>query len=175
MDHTDVGLRAVVKALTDVVAPAVNPADPLASEQLRLAVDYIEFVRSRLDFFYDRERFDLQHHLAMARSLHEIAGPLSLEGAPALQDAIDAGARAIGEAGTSIRALKAATAGLAAAMAPIIRGAADLDEPARRKIERCVLEATEARIAFERSWYLPLGFDPAPNEVQSLQDLASKT
>ena len=49
-DVTDNGLRAAVKALTDVVAPSIDPSDPLAKEQLRLVVDYLQFVRSRLDF-----------------------------------------------------------------------------------------------------------------------------
>ena len=39
-DVTDNGLRAAVKALTDVVAPSIDPTDPLAKEQLRLVVDF---------------------------------------------------------------------------------------------------------------------------------------
>ena len=41
MDHTANTLRAISKALTDVIAPAVDPKDPLANEQLRLVIDYV--------------------------------------------------------------------------------------------------------------------------------------
>jgi len=171
MDHTDTGLRAVVKSLTDVVAPAVNPGDPLASEQLRLAVDYVEFMRSRVDFLYDRELFELRHNLGMARTMDAVVRPLGGTGAAALKAAI-ADAEAVGrEAGVSIRKLKATTAALAAAIATIVRDAQAMDEAARRKIERCVLDAMDERTAFDRSWYLPLGFDPAPGEVKKLEDL----
>jgi len=170
MDHTDTGLRAVVKALTDVIGPAVNTTDPLASEQLRLTVDYIEFVRSRIDFLYDRERFDLHHHLDMAKALDEIVDASDFAERIALKNAIEAGMRADAAPGLSIRALKETTAALAAAIAALIRKAQTLNETTRQRIERHVLEASDARIAFERSWYLPLGFDPAPGEVKTLEE-----
>lgn len=171
MDHTDTGLRAVVKSLTDVVAAAVNPADPLASEQLRLAVDYVEFVRNRIDFLYDRELFELRHHLGIGRSLRDILVKNFGAGAAALKSGLADAERMHLEAGVSIRKLRVTTAALAAAIAVIVREAATMDKAVRRKIERCVLDAMDERIAFERSWYLPLGFDPAPGEVAKLQDL----
>jgi hypothetical protein len=171
MDHTDTGLRAVVKSLTDVVAPAVNPGDPLAGEQLRLVVDYVEFVRNRIDFLYDRELFELRHNLGIGRAMRDILARNSGAGAAALTTGLaDAECMHL-KVGVSIRKLKTTTAALAAAIASVVREAAGMDEPVRRRIERCVLDAMDERIAFDRSWYLPLGFDPAPGEVAKLQDL----
>ena len=95
MDHTDAALRAVVKTLRDVVAPALDPADPLAHEQLRLAVDYLEFLRGRFEWLHGRERFDLTHHLDMARAMCRIGGPVSARVATALAASIDRGERVI--------------------------------------------------------------------------------
>lgn len=174
MDHSDTGLRAIGKSLSDVVAPAVNRADPLAGEQLRLAIDYVEFVRNRLDYYYDREQFELRHHLGMARTLRDIAPSIGDARLTVLKTAIADGERTQATAGVSSRKLKRITASLAAVIAAIVRQSASMDESIRTKIERSVLEATDERIAFERSWYLPLGFDPAPTEVVKLEVLCGE-
>jgi hypothetical protein len=174
-DHTENTLRAVVKALTDVVGPAVDKADPLANEQLRLVVDYLEFLRSRLDALYGRERFELRHHLTLASSLADMKAPCSAAAADALTGAIAAGEEAYTLAGTTTPALRTATARLAAAIATLVREAAALDAAVRQKIEREVLAATDERIVFERSWYLPLGFDPSPGDVLPLAAAMAQT
>ena len=167
-DVTDNGLRAAVKALTDVVAPSIDRGDPLAQEQLRLVVDYLEFVRCRLDFLYDRDRFELGHELALASALQRLHPPCSAPTAALLHAAIEAGGLAASAVGTSTVALKAAAAALAAAVRELIREAATFATEARSAIERQVIEASGERILFERAWYLPLGFDPAPGEVPAL-------
>ena len=171
MDVTENGLRAAVKALTDVVAPAIDRTDPLAAEQLRLVVDYLQFVRSRLDLLYDRDRFELQHNLSMARTLKVLGAPLSKSTAIQLEAAISAGAEVQASVGTSMPALKTASAALAAAVRDLIREAGAFEPALRRKIENCVLEASEERINFERAWYLPLGFEPEPQELEPLTQI----
>ena len=177
MDVTENGLRAAVKALTDVVAPAIDRNDPLAAEQLRLVVEYLQFVRSRLDMLYDRDRFELQHNLSMARKLNALGATLSKETASQLEAAISEGAGVQARVGASMPALKTASAALAAAVRDLIREAGAFEPAVRGEIENCVLEASEERITFERAWYLPLGFEPAPQELaplaQILADAAS--
>jgi hypothetical protein len=175
MDHTENTLRTLSKALTDVIAPALDKKDPLAHEQLRLVVDYIEFVRSRLDDMYGRERFELRHHLALASSLAEIRAPCTVATADVLNDAIGAGRTASDTVGVPTAALRGATARLAAAISTIVREAATMDPTVREKIERRVLEATDERIVFERAWYLPLGFDPAASEVPLLSAVLARS
>lgn len=173
-DVTENGLRAVLKSLTDIVAPAISGSDPLAAEQLRLVVDYLEFVRQRLDFLHDRDRFELDHNLGLARALHGMGLPCSSATARLLGNAILCAADAQARADLSSPALKAAAAALAAATRELIREAAHFDEQTRRKVERCVLDATQERITFDRAWYMPLGFDPAPREVPPLAAILAK-
>jgi hypothetical protein len=173
-DVTENGLRAAVKALTDIVAPAINHTDPLAIEQLRLVVDYLEFVRRRLDYLHDRDRFELDHNLAMARALDTLGAPGSGATMALLKSAIQDGAHAQAFPAASSPALKSAAAALAAAVRELIRESAAFDAQIRLGIERCVLDATDERITFDRAWYLPLGFDPAGGEVPALADLLAK-
>ena len=174
-DVTENGLRAAVKALTDVVAPSIDPKDPLAREQLRLVVDYLEFVRARLDHLYARDRFELDHHLALAEALQGLAAPGSAQAARLLNASIEAGSRALSVVGTDTATLKAASAALAAAIRELIRASPGFDERVRTAIERRVLEASDAVVRFERAWYLPMGFDPRPGEVPALASLFPST
>jgi len=169
MDTTENTLRAVLKALDDVIAPAIDPSDGVAREQLRLVTDYIRFVQLRLDHLGDRERFELRHHLGLGRQLQALAAPASESVRHALDEAIATGAGLL--AGThSMADLRAANAALAGAARRLVREAAGYPAGPRRAIEMTVLDASDARIDFERSWYLPLGFDPAPAEARPLAD-----
>lgn len=173
-DVTENTLRAAIKALTDVVAPSVDPTDALANEQLRLVVDYLEFVHNRLDFLYERDRFELRHHLAMARSLMDLGPTCSAAAAAAMQAAVGAGVGTYALSGASMPDLKAASAVLAAAIRVLVREAPAFDEAMRCKVERCVLDMSDHRLTFDRSWYMPLGFDPAPGEVPMLSVILAR-
>ncbi|MGB3072138.1 MAG: hypothetical protein WBC18_26580 [Ottowia sp.] len=167
MDHTDVGLRAAMRALTDVVAPVVGAEHAQARDQLRLTVDYLAFVVERLPYLHQRERFELSHHLAMAHDLH---ADLGANPSRQLKAAIDAGETVLklGDPGTST--VRQATAALSAAVSAVLRDSTRLEESVRSKIEHHVLHASKKRIAFERSWYQPLGLDPDPHEVRPLAE-----
>ncbi|WP_137919908.1 hypothetical protein [Hydrogenophaga sp. 2FB] len=154
MDHTDVGLRSAIRALNDVVAPVVGKEHAQAHDQLRLTTDYLAFVIERLPHLHQRDRFELSHYLAMARDVH---AALPVSSAPALAAAMDAAQQMLERAGPSTAAVRQATADLSAAVSAV-----------QREVERAVLHASEQRIAFERAWYLPLGLDPDPHDVQPL-------
>lgn len=165
-DRAATSLRAARKSLTDVVAPAVDLSDPLATEQLSLVADYLEFLRSRVDHIYERERFELAHHLAMARFVHDAAAGFSDLVAPLSAAISDAE-----HAGGSVAEMRAATANLTAAIRLAIRGAAALPEHVRSAIERHIVEASGERIMLDRAWFLPYGFEPRPDEVSPLESI----
>ncbi|MES2482164.1 MAG: hypothetical protein V4609_09230 [Pseudomonadota bacterium] len=170
-DVTENDLRAAVKALTDVIAPAISKADPLALEQLRLVTESLEFIRSRLDDFYDRDYFDLNHHLEMARLLQAMSLPLTEPTQALLGRTVGVGDEVSRTPGASSRDLKTATAGLAAAVRLIVRESTTMPADRRDKVERCVLSASRSRIAVDRAWFLPMGFDPEPDKVSPLSDV----
>ena len=160
-DHSDNGLRAVIKALTDVIAPALDPTDPLAREQLRLAVDYLEFIRLRLDSLYGRERFELRHSLTLGDALLSIA---ELDGRTHLEVAVVHGRAAYEKEGIDPLALRRATAHIAAAVRESIRANPEQDETTRRAVEATVINHSRERIAFERSLVSATRFRPLPGQ-----------
>lgn len=167
MDQTDVGLRAVLKALNDIVAPALDPADFLAQEQLRLSVDYIAFLRRRLDLLHGRERFDLAHQVALAEVLLA-ALPADRPEAGAMARRLEPARAALADPGTLTGALRDLALELGHVVAAGVRLAEESPPSVAAAIRRGVLSETERRIAFERIWYAPIGFEPIPLDEDQL-------
>lgn len=165
MDASDVALASIVRALRDVVVPAVDPANARAREQLRLAIDYLEFHGARLDHLHARARHALRHRIAMASALLDIPG-----GPTPLVGALESARRVHADAEAGTPQVRAAAEALAAAIASLVREAAGMAPDARERIEHCVLAGTAPEIDLERAWYLPLGFDPDPRDVPPLAD-----
>jgi len=168
MDQTDVALRAVIKALNEVVAPAIDATDFLAQEQLRLTSEYIAFLRRRLPLMHLRERYELGYQLRLAAALRDAGvappelAPLMAAGEDALNDA-----RALT---ADLRAL-ALEAGHIVAMA--LRRSDLLPAAGLRALKLSILEIETARNEAERVWYAPIGFEAvAPDEASLLQKLA---
>lgn len=166
MDHTDVGLRAAVRALSDVVAPVVGAEHAQARDQLRLTIDYLAFVAERLPHLHQRDRFELSHHLAMAQAVRPVLQDGA--GASALGMAVDTGRKALALPDATTAEVRQATAELGAALSAVVRESAAMTPAVQREVERTVLRVSRERIAFERAWYLPLGLDPDPHDVQPL-------
>jgi len=168
MDHIDVGLRAAIRALKDVVAPVIAPENAQAREQLGLCIDYLGYMAERLPHLHERDRFELSHQLAMAEA---VRGILSDPAAPQPPDpAIDSGRAALQSANASTAEVRQATARVAASVSLAVQGSAQLDPGRRGLLERAVLAASRQMIAFERAWHLPLALDPDPHEVRPLSD-----
>ncbi|WP_433503049.1 hypothetical protein ACQP04_25280 [Pseudonocardia halophobica] len=174
MDHSMTGLAAARKALTDAVAPAVDPADPLAVQQLGLVVDFLDFLAARLPHLHTRARLELveAHRLgrAAARDVAEVDRELSA----ALADAVVDAALALSDAATPTGGLESATAGVHAALRDAVRASAQAAAGPRRRLARLVLDDSAAAAARHRAWYLPLGFDPYPSEVEPLAEVLDR-
>ena len=87
-DHSENTLRAAIKCLRETVTPAVDPNDPQATEQLRLTIDFLEFLRTRLYDIHARHRYELGHQLDVARGLLDDAALVSAHAHAALDAAV---------------------------------------------------------------------------------------
>ena len=166
-DHSANAIRAMIKSLEDIVTPAVDPTDPIAREQLQSAVRYLQFLEARLDFIYDRERFELGHHLRMATALlgERQAFPTCED---VVRRCVEDGTDVFGRLGANVVLMRAQTTKLAAAIRMAIQEANEAPPAQCQAVERIVLDVTEERIELERSWYLPLGFEHSPEDVVPL-------
>lgn len=170
-DHSENTLRAAIKALRDTVAPAVDPTDPQAAEQLRLTIDFLEFLRTRIYDVHARHRYELEHQLAVARSLLEEAAKVSERACQELVDRVSEAAAALGDAATHTRDLQHASDELWGGVRALVREAGTAPREVQQAISAKILSGMDPLVELESSWYLPFGFEPAPERVSPLSDL----
>lgn len=169
MDHSTNTLTAAMKSLSDGVRPAVDPADPLATQQLSLVTDYLGFLRGRLPYLHTRARVELRAAQDLAAQLRPHVPAVDAEAVQPLEDALAVAADVHELAPLTV--VESATAQILAVVREIVRAAPGAGPEVRRSVERAVFEDSERMSGFYRSWYLPLGFDPYPGEVRALDDV----
>jgi len=175
-DYTDNALLASIKALEKVVMPALDPADPLAAEQLRLVTGFLKFLRGRLPHWHHRHLFELEHNLALAELLVVDARALDAEVSERLDAAVDRATLLRAQQAPAPDALAEATQALAQAVSGLVRRLPSADAERRRRVEKAVLGASKRWVVMQRAWFQPQGFEMAPEElpplVQTLKGVA---
>jgi hypothetical protein len=169
LDHSDNGLRAIIKSLRDVVAPALAADDAIARQELHFAQSNLQFLLERIDLIHLRERFTLRHYVTMAKAVRDAAEGKD-EINTIMAPAITVGDEVLTDPTAGTVAYRAATSALTAGLREVIRTSGDVSDPIGARLKRLVVERSEDLIEMNRSWYLPLGFDPAPNEVNPIQE-----
>lgn len=169
-DRNEGALQASIKALEQAVLPAVDPADPMAGEQLKLTIGYLKLLRQRLDHAADRARFELAHYRTLAQSLHDDARALGGEIAARFDGALAQAAAAGREA-----EVRAASAALAAAVSGLVRAAAGAEPGRRRRVELTVARQSRRWVDAQRAWFAPLGFELRPAQLPPLADALDPT
>lgn len=176
IDHTDDGLRAAIKALDEVVAPAIDTANPLAVEQLRLVSRFLGFLRTRMPYEHARARHELQHYFGLAGTLM----PLAPNDAPVRsRDLLGAAIRAAGplldDPAAGAQQIQGAITSLSCAASTLVREVAHAPAAVREPIERAVIRAAQALLDAQRAWFLPMGFEPDPRCVPGIDDALRTT
>lgn len=172
IDHTENTLRAAQKALTDVVGPALDPADPLAAEQLRLVVEYLDFVRNRLDDINDRVRADLLQAITIGRRGYTALDDSVLTGR--LVQSVAEGERVVAQATAHPQDMKDAALAIHEDMTSLVRSLGEDDPEQCRVLQRVIVTGYKPMLDFERAWFLPFGFDPEPAKALSTEEALAR-
>jgi hypothetical protein len=167
-DHLDTAFRAAASALRDVVTPAVDPANPLAREQLQLVIGWLDFARERLPFLHDRNRFELSAHAGMGDA---VLAALGEGGDAGLSMAIDHARKILSDAAAGTAAIVAAANRLQDSIAAVVRRAADLPAETCRAVEKSIVVHSKCILDAQRVWFLPQSVEPEPDKMPSLQEV----
>lgn len=94
-------VQTVIKAMTDVVLPAVDPNNKLAQEQARLVIGMLHLVAQRQPLMYRYDRDELSRFLALADTLQAQAKDMPGAQAPlhALATVVENGEDVLDRAG----------------------------------------------------------------------------
>ena len=163
----DLQLRVVIKALREVVAPAVDPDNRLAIEQFHLSLATLAFVEARLPLVRQRVRRELKNAMALA----EAAVAVMKGGAAPITAEVVAARAALGDADVDTGELEAHKSRLLAAVSAAVN--ASPDAATDRALAKAVVAASKPQFDLVRAWGLPSGFEPDPAQVPPLDDLIS--
>lgn len=166
-------IPALIKSLTDVVLPAVDPANKLAQEQGQLVVAMLHLMAQRLPLQYRYDRHELDCHLALADTLAVEAATIP-EAADALQALVAAAAagRALqARAGVEPSELEAANQALRAQVGALVTAASVTADATRLKaVNQAVMDHAKLQLLRERAWLVMQGWE---GPVSGLPDAAS--
>lgn len=165
-DQTTNALLGIRKTLTDTVAPALNPSDPLAQQELRMVIRYLQYLAERVDHIHSRARFELDVYASLATAVAGLLDTSDAARARELERRSHDARLLLDTAGAATGELRAAAAGLSEAISAAVR---EVQEPSvRNALEREIVSGCSRLTTFERTWYLPLGMDHFGSELPPL-------
>lgn len=167
-------IQSVIKALTDVVLPAVDPDNKLAQEQARLAIGLLKLMGEQLPMQFRFDCDELQRLIQCSRELlgqarggsATRAAQAALEGvAKAAQLALEGARSSPQDVENSVRAMRAATGVL---VTQVYR---DGEPGSRAQVRDTVLAMSREQLLRDRSMLLMQGWEPDPQAIPPLDRL----
>ena len=171
--RADIQLQTAIRALSEVVAPAVDASNALAVEQLQIVIGMLHLMAARLPL---QARFDCDELSRL------------LEFSTALIAALDGGGYT--DVITTLRCATGEGAGLLALAqadpADILRVIRELrthtgtlittayrdgSDAERARITTLTLAHADAQLLRERSWVVPMGWERQPEDLPAIEDL----
>ncbi|WKN60782.1 hypothetical protein HJ581_0044785 [Rhodococcus opacus] len=170
IDDVTALIHATRTSLNTVVMSAVDKSDPMAVEQIQLAVANLDFVCSRLDTNHARVRFTLAETERMSAA---VAERLSKHGADQyrLPELCRVALTELQRADSSVQAMRAANAELTARLRVLIRDYRERDDQIASDIRDVVVDRSESLVRSERAWFAPFGFDPGAEALPSPEEI----
>lgn len=173
----DIQIQSILKAMTDVVLPAIDPNNQLAQEQAKLCMGLLDLMARQLPLQYRFDCDELTRLVALSKRLLTLAGAnLATPGilASLTQDtdcADDVLTRARAEPHevlSAIRALRATTSTL------VREACAHREAGPTLELERAVLDASREQLLRDRSWVLAQGWEADPQAMPAIETLIAR-
>lgn len=156
--HFNSQLQVALRALEEVVAPALGAAEKHVVEQLMLSIMTIGFVKTRLPEARRFYRMELRSCIDLAKDAARIAG-----GANELSDAIKVGEGTLADPEADIAEFEAISHRLRDGVTALSH--ASVGQPYEAKLEAAIIEKSGALLAQNRLWCSPFGFELQPENL----------
>jgi hypothetical protein len=170
----EIQITSMIKALTDVVIPAIDPVNKLAIEQSRLIVGLLNLMASQLPVQVKFDRDELARLATCSRTLiATVSADSGIRTAIAQLETCTDTALGLLERNAltpadlvgGVRKLKAAVGTL------VTVAAASTDIDAQLRIERIVLTMSKEQLLRDRSLMKLQGFEPNPAALPEIMQL----
>lgn len=170
-------LQAVIKALSDVVLPAIDPDNKPAIEQGKLSIGLLALLSQQLPVQFQFDCDELARLIATAGDIATQAqgGAATQAAVAALNDATLAAGRTLDAARASPADVEAAVRNLRAATGAVVTEVhRDGDAASRPKIQQTVLAMSKEQLLRDRSMLLMQGWEPDPKAIPPLSELLAR-
>lgn len=161
-------LAGLIRAMSDIILPALQSSGGLAQEQGQLVLGTLLTIRQQLDDAPRYERAEVAAAESLGKQLFACAqGGSETQGAAAhLQQAIEM------PDGVSASVMRAKLEAIHGAIEQLIHASSrDGSEAFRERQSRLVLDYGKASANFARSWYRAMGFESANSAVPEINEM----
>ena len=172
--HPALQIQSMIKALTDVVLPAVDPANKLAQEQTRLVLGTLGLMAQQFPLRFQFNCDELSRLLQLAGALQEVArgGPETTACVGKMVLAAAAAGRTLDQVQAGPDTIEQAVREMRAAASQVVRSIyIDGDDTALKRVEGAVLANARDQLLRDRSWVLMQGWEPDPAALPKIRDL----
>jgi len=164
----------MIKAMIDVVLPAVDPHNKMAQEQSRLIIGTLQLIAKRLPIAYRYDRDELDRYVALARELAKDFGPAKTGAAVTdLHRVAARGADVLERAQAEPAELEEAIFELRDCVSALVEEVGAVkDAAAKSRLRKVILAASKTELDRERALVVDMGFEadpanlPTPIEMQ---------
>jgi hypothetical protein len=161
----ELALQAALKSLTEVIAPALDPADKMAQEQIGLVIGLLTLVKTRLPIAFAYNCDELVRLVGLAETIGPAAASQSLA------HTLGEGAATLARAQASPHDVEHAIDRLRTEIGRVAGELAMQRHDAARVAVRAILDASSAQLLRERSWVLMQGWETDPGSLPLLETL----
>lgn len=151
-------LQVVLRALNEVVNPALAEADKHVVEQLQLSIATLSFIKTRLPEARRFYRMDLLSHITLAEDAVAAAGADVAHQCGAIEESIVAGRAELARPEADIEDYQGITRRLREQITDLATGTDDAQ--CRDHLDAMVLDRSDAMLLQNRLWVAPFGFEP---------------
>lgn len=161
----DIQFKSVIRALTDVILPAVDSSNALAVEQTQVVIGMLQLMAARLPMQF---RYDCDE---LARLL-ELCRTLEAHDDGTLAAASRAGAEVLARAQAGPDEVLHAIRELRRLSGELITDTyRDGDDAVRAHVSQQVLAHADQQLLRERAWVAPQGWETQPEALPAIEDL----
>ena len=174
----EIQITSVIKAVKDVLIPAIDPNNKLAVEQAQLVIGLLSLLASQLPVQFRFDRDELARLLATAESLTAVpANDAKLATAIGeLAASQTAGASILEHCRVDPAILVNSVRELRQKVGAVVSAAAGTSDVATQlRIEKIILDLSKEQLLRDRSLMKPQGWEPDPAALPAIAELLAGT
>ena len=157
---TDTQLQVSLRALRDVIAPALKDSASHVVEQTHLVIATLEFAKQRLPHTRRFYREELRYFIAYGLEVAALIGDNNSSLADDIREKCQQGEEELQSPEADVEDYLLVNRRLRELISAAVDHAAG--DPEEAALNRLVLDRLKGYLPYQRAWLLPFGLDPSP-------------